>query len=296
LEGEQIGKFIDTVHEASVCRLRGPLLPLLNLSQMVGLTPNDTVNEEAEPGENVVNIVVLQADEQRFGLVVDEINDTEEIVVKPLSKQLKGVPVFAGATIMGDGQVALILDVLGVANRAGMAVQQAEGTRIDQLDKAKNRKDHRETLLLVKVGESGQLAIPLKMVARLEEIKKSFLEEASGKEVIQYRGKILPIVRLCQVLHATGSSDTDMTEALQMVVISHGDRRIGLVVDRIVDIVDEYLEAKQVSTKPEILCSAVIQEHVTDVLDVQQLILDYAGASTEEKEPVEKSEEEFVGV
>ncbi|MDH5564277.1 MAG: chemotaxis protein CheW, partial [Nitrospirota bacterium] len=237
-----------------------------------------------------VNIVVLKAEGQRFGLVVDEINDMEEIVVKPLSKQLKGVPVFAGATIMGDGRVALILDVLGLANRAEMTIQQSEGARIDSLDKGHDSKGHREMLLIVKVGESGQVAIPLKMVARLEEIQPSSLEEASGKKVIQYRGEILPIIRLSQVLCPTGSSDGDMTEALQMVVISHGQRRIGLIVKRIVDIVDEFLQGKHVSIKPEILCSAVIQERVTDVLDVQQLILDYAGLSAEE--PVE----ELIGV
>ena len=308
LEGEQIKKFIDTVHGASVCRLRGTLLPLLHLSQIVGLSVDGldqkdslsavSESEETEPVEQVVNIVVLQADGQRFGLVVDEINDTEEIVVKPLSKQLKGVPVFAGATIMGDGRVALILDVLGLTNRAGMAIQHHEGSRVDQLEKGHEGKRNRETLLIVKVGESGQLAIPLAMVARLEEMKMASLEQASGQEVIQYRGEILPIIRLCQVLCYEGVPETDLDEALQMVVISHGQRRIGLVVDRIVDIVDEFVQAKQASTKPAILCSAVIQEHVTDVLDVQQIILDYAGPLMEETidECVEEPIGELAGV
>ena len=283
LEGEQIKKFIDTVHGASVCRLRGSLLPLLYLNEMVGLT--SPTPEEVEEGENedVVNIVVLQADTQRFGLVVDEINDTEEIVVKPLSKQLKGVPVFAGATIMGDGRVALILDVLGLVNREGMATPHAEGegTRVDQVGGGIGGKGHRETLLIVKVGDAGTMAIPLKMVARLEEIKTSALEQASGQEVIQYRGDILPIIRLSQVLCLPESPEASMAEALQMVVISHENRRIGLVVDRIVDIVDEHLQAERAANKPAILCSAVIQEHVTDVLDVQQLISDYSGLPEE---------------
>ena len=283
LEGEQIKKFIDTVHGASVCRLRGTLLPLLYLNEMVGLEPHQ--KEHAEDGENedVVNIVVLQADSQRFGLVVDEINDTEEIVVKPLSKQLKGVPVFAGATIMGDGRVALILDVLGLVNRQGMATPHAEseGARVDQLGGGAAGKGHRETLLIVKVGDAGTMAIPLKMVARLEEIKTSSLEQASGQEVIQYRGDILPIIRLSQVLCLPESSEASMAEALQMVVISYESRRIGLVVDRIVDIVDEHLQAERAANKPAVLCSAVIQEHVTDVLDVQQLISDYSGLPEE---------------
>ncbi len=284
LEGEQIKKYIDTVHGASVCRLRGTLLPLLYLNQMVGLPSSSPDNEGEEVNEDVVNIVVLQADSQRFGLVVDEINDTEEIVVKPLSKQLKGVPVFAGATIMGDGRVALILDVLGLVNRQGMATprEEGEGARLEQREVGPNGKGHRETLLIVKVGDSGQIAIPLKMVARLEEIKTSFLEQASGQEVIQYRGDILPLIRLSQVLCMPESAEASMADALQMVVISHEQRRIGLVVDRIVDIVDEHLQAERASTKPAILCSAVIQDHVTDVLDVQQLISDYSGLPAEE--------------
>ncbi len=310
LEGEQIKKFIDTVHGASVCRLRGTLLPLLHLGQIVGLDVKESGSKnpetmespadasDAEAVENVVNIVVLQADGQRFGLVVDEINDTEEIVVKPLSKQLKGVPVFAGATIMGDGRVALILDVLGLTNRAGMTIQHTENSRIDQLEKGFDGIGSRDTLLIVKVGETGQLAIPLTMVARLEEIKMAALEKACGKEVIQYRGEILPIIQLCDVLSYQGTPDADSGDALQMVVISHGQRRIGLVVDRIVDIVDEHLQAKQGSTKPGILCSAVIQGHVTDVLDVQQLILDYAVLPAEESVEafIEDPVGEFVGV
>ncbi len=308
LEGEQIKKFIDTVHGASVCRLRGTLLPLLHLNQIVGLsseklTSQDSVPTEAdvvedESIEEVVNIVVLQADGQRFGLVVDEINDTEEIVVKPLSKQLKGVPVFAGATIMGDGRVALILDVMGLTSRAGMAIQHSEGARGDQREKGLEGVGNRETLLIVKVGETGQLAIPLAMVARLEEIKMAALEQASGKEVIQYRGEILPIIQLCHALSYEGSPDAEAGDALQMVVISHGQRRIGLVVDRIVDIVDEHLQAKQAATKPGILCSAVIQGQVTDVLDVQQLILNYAGlpVSASVEGLIEEPVGELVGV
>ena len=107
-EGEQAGHGIENIHGAPVYRLRGNLLPLVYL------------NRELQAGQpqshpDSVNIVVLQAGDRQFGLVVDEINDTEEIVVKPLSKQLKSVSCFAGATIMGDGQVALILDVLGLA-------------------------------------------------------------------------------------------------------------------------------------------------------------------------------------
>ena len=113
LEGDQVRTRIELVHGAPVHRLRGRLLPLVYLHR--ALHPED---EERVATNDVINIVVLQADHQQFGLVVDEIKDTEEIVVKPLSKQLKGVIAFAGATIMGDGKVALILDALGLAQSA----------------------------------------------------------------------------------------------------------------------------------------------------------------------------------
>ncbi len=115
LDGEQARKGIERIHGAPVYRLRGHLLPLVYLNRQLGVE-----SRRGDAADEAVNIVVLQAGERHFGLVVDGINDTEEIVVKPLGKQLKGVSVFAGATIMGDGQVALILDVLGIAQSAGV--------------------------------------------------------------------------------------------------------------------------------------------------------------------------------
>src|SRR5262249_43778084 len=110
LEGDEAGRGVERIHGAPVYRLRGSLLPLVYLNQVLGFSPSTALGP--------VNIVVLQADERQFGLVVDAIRDTEEIVVKPLQKQLKSLNVFAGATIMGDGKVALILDVVGLAQRA----------------------------------------------------------------------------------------------------------------------------------------------------------------------------------
>ena len=118
LEGEQARKGIEMIHGAPVYRLRGKLLPLVYLNHELRVDEGDS--RSPQPAMRLVNIVVLQADDRHFGLVVDDINDTEEIVVKPLGKQLKGIPTFAGATIMGDGQVALILDVLGLAQRANV--------------------------------------------------------------------------------------------------------------------------------------------------------------------------------
>lgn len=113
-----------------------------------------------------VNIVVLQADGRQFGLVVDEINDTEEIVVKPLGKQLKGINCFAGATIMGDGKVALILDVLGLAQHANVVSEVRDRSLADKT-KTDVRSTERQTLLLFDAGQGTRMAIPLSVVDRL---------------------------------------------------------------------------------------------------------------------------------
>src|SRR4029077_97858 len=120
--------------------------------------------------DDAINIVVLQADDRQFGLVVEGVSDTEEIVVKPLGKELKGLSAFAGATIMGDGRVALILDVLGIAQRANVVSPSRQRALIDSAQKSSAEQDAREALLLFRVGSSSRMAIPLSMVARLEEI------------------------------------------------------------------------------------------------------------------------------
>ena len=147
-----------------------------------------------------VNIVVLQADDRQFGLVVDQINDTEEIVVKPLGKQLKGISSFAGATIMGDGRVALILDVLGLAQRANVVSGAKDRSVSEKLAETGDHRDDGESLLLLRGPYNGRMAMPLSLVARLEEFNRSNLETAQGRDVVQYRGQILPLIHLSSSL------------------------------------------------------------------------------------------------
>ena len=272
LEGDQIKKSIENIHGAPVCRLRGQLLPLVYLNKVVQLESKHHEDRDGEIDSEIVNIVVLQADGNRFGLVVEEINDTEEIVVKPLGKQLKGISIFAGATIMGDGHVALILDVMGLAGRAGIAVEGGDHGHGDQVAQVKDSAGSLQTLLIIQVGDTGQLAVPLGMVARLEEIPVSSLESAGGQEVIQYRNEILPVVRLSSVLSTQGFQTQSEQDTMQLVVISKEDRQVGLAVDRIVDIVEEHVTAKTKADQPGILYSAVVQKRVTDLLDVHSVL------------------------
>jgi two-component system chemotaxis sensor kinase CheA len=271
LEGEQARKGIELIHGAPVYRLRGNLLPIVYLNRELEVeeTPSVAESRDGAPTEDVIHIIVLQADDRQFGLVVDDINDTQEIVVKPLGQQLKGLSVFAGATIMGDGKVALILDVLGIAQRAGV-VAEVHDRRVREKRAPRQEEElDKETLLLFRVGEEGRMAIPLARVARLEEFSLAKIERTGSQEAVQYRGQIMPLLRLSRVL---GMTSDDERNPVQVVVYSYQGRSIGLVVDRILDIVEETLTVQNKSHRDGVLGSAVIQQRVMDLVDVPGVV------------------------
>ncbi len=260
-EGEA-GHCIEEIHHAAVYRLRGNLLPLVYLNRELQLCPPQ---ERAES----VNIVVLQAGDRQFGLVVDDINDTEEIVVKPLSKQLKGVSCFAGATIMGDGRVALILDVLGLAQMAKVVSELHEKNLAEHGAKAIEASQTQESWLLFRVGTNGRMAIPLSLVSRLEEFPTSMLEHSTGREVVQYRGQIMPLIDLAQIFGREPESDHGL---LQVIVYSNKGCSVGLVVGEILDIVDQEVAVQHIYDAGALQGTAVIHQQVTDLLDVPKLL------------------------
>jgi len=273
MESGESGKGIEMVQGAPVYRLRGRLLPLVYLNRELQLARDGTNPKE----DHAANIVVVQADGQEFGLVVDEITDTEEIVVKPLGKQLKGITAYSGATIMGDGRVALILDILGLAQRA-QVISARESALADKeqkknVGKEEGARDH-QALLVVQCGEQGRMAIPLSLVARLEEFPSSAIETAGPQEVMQYRGQIMPLIRLSKAIAgAAREAGAPGAEArLQVVVYSEAGRSVGLVVDRIVDIVDEKLVVQNPAQRSGVLGSSVVQKRVTDLLDVPGVV------------------------
>ena len=224
-----------------------------------------------------VNIVVLRADDREFGLVVDEINDTQEIVVKPLGKQLKSINAYAGATIMGDGKVALILDVLGLAQRANLVSSLADKA-VSQAELAVNTRPQEEragrnAFLLFQCGERGRMAVDLSLVARLEEFPRNLVEIAGDHEVVQYRGEIMPLIRVSERFSsALRRAPEQAQDSLHVVVYSDKGRSVGLVVDRILDIVEESFAMQRQTSRKGILGSAVIQKHTTDILDVPGLV------------------------
>jgi len=267
LEGEQARAAVEHIHDTQVYRLRGNLLPLVDLRHELGLGTAE------QTGDEVMNIVVLQADDRQFGLVVEGVTDTEEIVVKPLGRQLKSIPTFAGATIMGDGRLALILDVLGLAQRARVVSEGRDRGSLSAVSTGESTGDATETLVVLRVGDEGRVALPLSRVARLEEFSRSLVERGSGHDVVQYRGEIMPLV---DVAGALGLAPGDASsELLQVVVFREGGRSVGLVVDEIVDIVEEHVNVAAVASRPGLLGSAVVQGRVTDLLDVETLVRDH---------------------
>ena len=273
---EHLAGGVERVHGAPVYRLRGGLLPLVFLSEQLH------VPSHLSPDDNL-NMVVLQVANQTFGLIVDRIRDTEEIVVKPLHKQLKAISLYAGATIMGDGRVALVLDVLGIAQRAGVLSGAKRQTEAATSQSATSATDL-DPLLVVEVLDGVPLALPLSHVDRIETITMEQVESLGGRPVIQYRGGVLRLVDVGQTLAAlrpgtstsvgaaAGKSRGKPGEArreLPLVVYRWGNASVGLVIDRVLDIVREPIMATGSTGETP---AAVIDQRVTELLDVSLVV------------------------
>jgi two-component system chemotaxis sensor kinase CheA len=288
LEGAEGHKGIEMIHGAPVYRLRGRLLPLVYLNREL----RREVEGNAKSGDRypaatadetaplTVDIAVLEADGHQFGLVVDAINDTEEIVVKPLSNHLKHIEVYAGATVMGDGTVALILDVLGLAQASGIQAEGNETVREETVESSSTISEQKEKLVLFTGRAGSRIAVPLDMLARLEIISGTLVERSGNQWVTQYRGHILPLIRISHALEERrqpaspeGILTLPTEEALQVLVLESGGQSVGLVVHKILDIVESAMGAESPPTRAGVLHSSVIEERVTELLDVPAILL-----------------------
>jgi len=258
--------------------MRGRLLPLVYLSEELKLArKSDAV--QGSQDDDATNIVVLQANDHPFGLVVDEINDSEEIVVKPLSKQLRGLKAFAGATIMGDGKVALILDVVGLAQNASIfseASDKAMAEKNAELTAVQEQRSEKQTFLLFAGPDDSRMAVPLSSVARLEEFPGAEIEKTGGEWVIQYRGRILPLLRLDVILEERRTrlrhpKSAVSTAPLQVLVCNDEGRTMGIVVERILDIVEDRAEIRTPAVREGIQYAVVINDRVTELIDIPAL-------------------------
>jgi len=258
LEEDRAVNEIEMLHSVPVYRLRGQLLPLVYLDEELGLRPPRTDEDRKVP--EAVNIVVLQAEDHQFGLVVHDVNDTQEIVVKPLGQHLKNISVYAGSTIMGDGTVSLILDVIGIARQSSVITEHASRLARETGREHSEQTSEKTSLLVVAPTEDTRAAIPLSMVSRLEEINGSDIELCGHQQVVQYRGEVMPLVSLSE--HGQINSE-DETVSL---VVYNGGHNVGVAVGRIVDIVEHAFGDTDVhTTEPQIIAG-----RVTRIVDLSQ--------------------------
>lgn len=233
LEGDRASHDIELMHSVPVYRLRGQLLPLVYLDEELGLRHHRT--QEERQSADIVNIVVLSAEDRQFGLVVDHINDTQEIVVKPLGQHIKGIATYAGSTIMGDGTVSLILDVIGIAQQSHVLSQHGTRSLIDSSEGRNEQSRVGDSWLIVDPQDGTRAAIQLSTVARLEEVRTDAIEKTGRQQVVQYRGQIMPLVSL----NDFGQVEPNEHGSISLVVYNDGTRNVGVAVGRIVDIVSQ---------------------------------------------------------
>ena len=252
LEKRDGDRWIEHVHSAPVYRLRERLLPLIYLDEVLGEHPPRTKEEQLNA--EAVNIVVLEAEGHPFGLIVDSIDDTQEIVVKGLTGRLQSIDLYAGATIMGDGSVVLILDACGLARTTSVLKDSARvQSQIDEVNTAENSSLIES--LLVESGDGRRIAVPLDSVERLEEFGLEDIEWLDERAVVKYRGTVMPVIPV-------GRFSQERVDRRPVIVTRTDGQQVGYVVKSIVDVVRH--EAFDSADGLQIIDGAV-----TRVLDIQ---------------------------
>ncbi len=246
---------IERIRDTTVLRLRNKLLPLARLADLLGLP-----DAGGDPARGY--IVVTQVGSRTFGVVVDKVFHTEEIVVKPMSSKLRHIAMFSGNTILGDGSVIMIIDPNGVAQALGSSVS----TQIVADSEAEAREAaaaaENTSLLVFRAGSAQPKAVPLSLVTRLEEIDARTIELSDGRHMVQYRGQLMPLVTMNEKVRVKGEG------AQPLLVFSDGIRSMALVVDEIIDIVEDRLDIQVASDNPGVLGSAIIKGQATEIVDV----------------------------
>jgi two-component system chemotaxis sensor kinase CheA len=256
------GSELDHVHQSPVYRLRDRLLPLTHLHKLLGQEPL------AGGDRDHLHLVIVRVGEERFALMVDGISNCEEIVVKPLGSVVRGVPLYAGATILGDGSVALIVDVLGLARHAGVFKEFHRPQVAESLPSQVRIVP--ESVLVCDVGADRRIGIPLLQLVRIVHVPRTEVEISFDQEIVQYRDDLLPLVRLHRYLRHQPCDRAP--EALAIVICRHGDGVVGLVVDRVLEIVEAPADVQVAESDDVVSGTTTVLGRVTDILDVPILL------------------------
>src|SRR5581483_2660317 len=247
---------IERIKDTAVLRLRDKLLPLASMKTLLGLDQGRGLDTERG------YIVVVQVGNLTFGVVVDSVFHTEEIVVKPMSSKLRHIAMFSGNTILGDGSVIMIIDPNGIAQALGTTVATHMAAEA-AVDASRAKSDEQSVSLLVfRAGSAQAKAVPLSLVTRLEEIDARKIELSNGRHMVQYRGQLMPLVRMSEQIRIKDEGSQPL------LVFSDGGRSMALIVDEIIDIVEDCLDIEVSSDNPGVLGSAVIRGQATEVIDV----------------------------
>ncbi len=289
---------IEMINGTPVFRLRDRLLPLVPLSDLLKLTGHHGATNEAkidsdDATENAGNknsdsaentaadvpenntktssllkgnqyIIVTQIGSYSFGIVVDRVYDTEEIVVKPVPSILRDIELFSGNTILGDGTVIMILDPNGIARATG-EMKSAEDDDKDAAGTVEQFYDdsrQKTSLLLFNAVDDTPKTVPLSLVARLENIDLTTVERSGGQMMLQYRGDLMPLIPY------NTSMEIGTEGEKPILVFSDKGKSMGLIVDQIVDITEEYIDVQLEGQQPGVVGSAIIDGKATDVIDV----------------------------
>lgn len=264
---------IEMIKGTPVYRLRDHLLPLVSLGELLQLQglvspeecADNTVESLVTPDSGQRYIVVAQVGSYSFGLIVDRVFDTEEIVVKPVARILKNIEIFSGNTILGDGSVIMILDPAGVAKSSG-EIDMTEASEEASVAGTETDSVAATSLLLFTASGGAPKAVPLELVSRLEEIDVKTIERADGKMVVQYRGSLMPLIPF------DGGIEVGEEGAKPVLVFTDDERSMGLIVDEIIDITEQHIEVQVDSSSPHLLGSAIINGKATDVIEVSHYI------------------------
>jgi two-component system chemotaxis sensor kinase CheA len=246
---------IERIKDTPVLRLRNKLLPLMHLQKLLKIDGGET----ADPENGF--IVVTQVGSQTFGIVVDAVFHTEEIVVKPMSTKLRHIEMFSGNTILGDGAVIMIIDPNGIAKALGTSSAAQLEIADENAAMRAISAEQLTSLLVFRAGSAQPKAVPLALITRLEEIAAENIERSNGRFMVQYRDRLMPLVQMDGV-------EVVSEGAQPILVFSDDGRSMGLVVDEIIDIVEERLNIEVASTQEGILGSAVVKGQATEVIDV----------------------------
>ena len=262
---------VERIKDTPILRLRNRLLPLVSLRKLLQLDTGEMKSEDD------TFIVVAQVGTYSFGIMVDRVFDTEEIVVKPVAPILRDIEMFSGNTILGDGSVIMILDPNGIAAHSGQTgVAENSGTE-KIATKSRGHSDEKVPLLLFRAGDGAPKAVPLALVARLEEIERKAIEMSNGRWVVQYRGQLMPLIGMdpSQVMAPEGSRQP-------VLVFQDDEHSMGLMVDQIVDIVEARLNVELGADLPGRIGSAVVAGQATEIIDtgyfLRQAYADWFGS------------------